>query len=37
MKGMKDYIFKLGFVFKEIFKAEAGIFFFNWFDGYNWN
>lgn len=27
MNGMKDYIFKLGFVFKEIFKAGAGVFF----------
>lgn len=27
MKSIKDYIFKLGFVFKEIFKAGSGVFF----------
>ncbi len=27
MKLIKDYVFKLGFVFKEIFKAGSGIFF----------
>ena len=27
MKSIKDYIFKLGFVFKEIYKAGSGVFF----------
>ncbi|MDY6361079.1 ABC transporter ATP-binding protein [Roseburia sp. TF10-5] len=27
MNAIKDYIFKLGFVFKEIFKAGSGVFF----------
>lgn len=27
MNSLKDYIFKLGFIFKEIFKAGSGVFF----------